>query len=150
MFPLLTSLLFAGSVWVIDVSQAVEYDHPSAMDFLKRDCSSITHFFERRGLSYPMSVRALFEFITDPTLRDEDVTTYLQRVETLAEQGLSSHPDSTDSLEERVFENKHTFIPRTLHQVRDPTGELFPSPGTSPTVHAIVTGVQTTTHILHD
>ena len=32
-------LYHEGEVWVIDVSQAVENDHPMALDFLRRDCS---------------------------------------------------------------------------------------------------------------
>ncbi|BAM39371.1 protein kinase [Theileria orientalis strain Shintoku] len=40
------NLLYTDSkVIVIDVSQAVENDHPNAMYFLKRDCENITTFF---------------------------------------------------------------------------------------------------------
>ena len=36
------------NVYVIDVSQSVEMDHPSAYDFLRRDCLNVTSFFEGR------------------------------------------------------------------------------------------------------
>ena len=35
-------------VWVIDVSQAVEHDHPMALDFLRRDCSIVQEFFSKK------------------------------------------------------------------------------------------------------
>lgn len=31
-----------GTVYVIDVSQSVEHDHPHALDFLRADCDHIT------------------------------------------------------------------------------------------------------------
>lgn len=40
-----------GRVYIIDVSQAVENDHPNAMYFLKRDCENVTHFFASVGYS---------------------------------------------------------------------------------------------------
>jgi RIO kinase 1 len=43
-------LYYKGEVWVIDVSQAVEHDHPMALDFLRRDCANINDFFKRKGL----------------------------------------------------------------------------------------------------
>jgi RIO kinase 3 len=35
-------LWFDNKVWIIDVSQAVEIAHPAALEFLFRDCSSVT------------------------------------------------------------------------------------------------------------
>jgi RIO kinase 1 len=43
-------LYYKQEVWVIDVSQAVEHDHPMALDFLRRDCGNINDFFKRKGL----------------------------------------------------------------------------------------------------
>lgn len=34
-----------GMVYVIDVSQSVEHDHPRAADFLRKDCTNITGMF---------------------------------------------------------------------------------------------------------
>jgi RIO kinase 1 len=44
-------LYYKGEVWVIDVSQSVEHDHPMALDFLRRDCGNINDFFKRKGLA---------------------------------------------------------------------------------------------------
>jgi RIO kinase 1 len=34
---------------IIDVSQAVDLDHPKALDFLREDCAHVNDFFRRRG-----------------------------------------------------------------------------------------------------
>lgn len=31
-----------GGVYVIDVSQSVEHDHPCALEFLRKDCTNVT------------------------------------------------------------------------------------------------------------
>ena len=51
-------------VWVIDVSQGVEHDHPMALDFLRRDCHNINEYFERSHKVTTLSTQQLFQFIT--------------------------------------------------------------------------------------
>lgn len=68
-------LYYKGEVWVIDVSQSVEHDHPMALDFLRRDCSVINDFFRKKGL-HILSLHATFDFITDILIKDEN--DYLQ------------------------------------------------------------------------
>lgn len=41
------TLLYKGHVYVIDVSQSMEHDHPLGLDFLKRDCVNVTAFFNK-------------------------------------------------------------------------------------------------------
>ena len=36
-----------GALYVIDVSQSVEHDHPHATAFLRKDCTNVTDFFRR-------------------------------------------------------------------------------------------------------
>jgi hypothetical protein len=38
-------LYFQKQLYFIDVSQAVEHEHPRALDFLRKDCSNINAFF---------------------------------------------------------------------------------------------------------
>jgi len=40
-------LYHKGEIWMIDVSQSVEYDHPMALDFLRRDCAVMNDFFRK-------------------------------------------------------------------------------------------------------
>ena len=39
-----------GKLFVIDVSQSVEHDHPRSLEFLRMDVKNITHFLQRRGV----------------------------------------------------------------------------------------------------
>jgi len=58
-------------VYIIDVSQSVEHEHPYAMDFLRMDCNNVNRFFKSKGVAV-MTLRELFEFVTDPELRTEE------------------------------------------------------------------------------
>jgi RIO kinase 1 len=63
-------------VYVIDVSQSVEHDHPMALDFLRRDCSNVNDFFKKKGL-ITLNVQQSFDFITDITLTADNENDYL-------------------------------------------------------------------------
>jgi RIO kinase 1 len=64
-------LYWRGSLQVIDVSQAVEHDHPHALDFLRTDVCNITSFFARRGAEV-LPARLLFEYVTAPPDQDDE------------------------------------------------------------------------------
>lgn len=55
-------LYYEEKVYVIDVSQSVEHDHPSALDFLRRDITNINDFFGKRQVNI-FSDWHLFQFI---------------------------------------------------------------------------------------
>ncbi|TKR93297.1 hypothetical protein L596_007780 [Steinernema carpocapsae] len=57
-------------LYIIDVSQSVEHDHPHALDFLRSDITNVTKFFRDRGCPV-LSLRQLFQFVTDPLIRTE-------------------------------------------------------------------------------
>lgn len=50
--------------WLIDVAQSVEPGHPSALEFLMRDCGNISTFFTRKGCPEVRSKENLFSHIT--------------------------------------------------------------------------------------
>ncbi|XP_029633361.1 serine/threonine-protein kinase RIO3 [Octopus sinensis] len=52
-------------VWVIDVSQSVELSHPSAMEFLLRDCFNVCKFFESNNVQDVPTPEELFNSVTD-------------------------------------------------------------------------------------
>uniref|UniRef100_A0A1E1XCP9 Serine/threonine-protein kinase RIO3 n=1 Tax=Amblyomma aureolatum TaxID=187763 RepID=A0A1E1XCP9_9ACAR len=49
-----------GRVVLIDVSQAVDRMHPHALEFLLRDCTNVSRFFQRQGLPDVLSAKELF------------------------------------------------------------------------------------------
>uniref|UniRef100_A0A1L8DLT7 Serine/threonine-protein kinase RIO3 n=1 Tax=Nyssomyia neivai TaxID=330878 RepID=A0A1L8DLT7_9DIPT len=61
-----------GKCWFIDVAQSVEPGHPSALEFLMRDCGNITDFFDRRGVPSVATKEELFSAITelDPSVHN--------------------------------------------------------------------------------
>lgn len=50
--------------FLIDVAQAVEPGHPSALEFLMRDCDNISSFFTRKGVSGVKTKEELFSHVT--------------------------------------------------------------------------------------
>lgn len=65
--------------YVIDVAQSIEPSHPSAFEYLLRDCGNIVNFFERKGVTNVKSKETLFTEITglDPVVHH---TTMLERL----------------------------------------------------------------------
>lgn len=106
-------LYHEGMVYVIDVSQSVEHDHPRALDFLRKDCTNITEFFKKQGVA-TMLVKELFDFITDPTVTENNMEQYLDRVSAqAAERG--DDLSAEQQVQEEVFKN--VYIPRNLEEV---------------------------------
>lgn len=56
-------LYHEGHLWVIDVSQSVEHDHPRAFDFLRADLGHVDEYFAKRGVR-TLGLRRSFEFVT--------------------------------------------------------------------------------------
>lgn len=58
--------------YLIDVAQSVEPGHPSALEFLMRDCNNISTFFTRKGVSGVKTKEQLFSHITglDPSVHN--------------------------------------------------------------------------------
>jgi RIO kinase 1 len=65
-------LWYKNTVYCIDVSQAVEHDHPNALAFLRKDCENAIHFFRKYGVARVPSLQRLFEFVTSPLIKGDD------------------------------------------------------------------------------
>jgi RIO kinase 1 len=51
-------LWYRNTLYIIDVSQSVEHEHPHATDFLRKDCSNVTHWFSKPR-SFEVSAKEL-------------------------------------------------------------------------------------------
>lgn len=126
-------------LYIIDVSQSVEHNHPHAFDFLRNDVKNAEEYFSRRGVA-TLGLRRCFEFITRETF-EADGETGLSDPEVLKnwlemppQDFPSTSADGTgDGDEERttgldaqqedsVFFK--SYIPRTLNEVYDPERDL--------------------------
>ncbi|XP_066480281.1 serine/threonine-protein kinase RIO1 [Tiliqua scincoides] len=109
-------LYHSGEVYIIDVSQAVEHDHPHALEFLRKDCANINDFFRKYNVAV-MTVRELFEFVTDPSITSENLDAYLEKAMEIASESTEEERSNQDNVDEEVF--KKAYIPRTLTEVKN-------------------------------
>jgi len=115
-----------NEIYVIDVSQSVEMDHPSALNFLRKDAANVNDFFRKVGGLNVMTTRQLFEFVTEP-LKDEAESDCLDKImkhvedTTVHMQSFTEEDrrktDQQESVDEAVFMSQ--FLPRSLQQVAD-------------------------------
>lgn len=70
-------------LYIIDVSQAVDLDHPRALDFLREDVTHVNDFFRRAGIAV-LTTRQLFEFVVDPLINQHNLSEALQSLQQLA------------------------------------------------------------------
>ncbi|EYU23852.1 hypothetical protein ABFS82_14G309100 [Erythranthe guttata] len=108
-------LYYEGHLYIIDVSQTVDLDHPHALDFLREDCLHVSDFFRKNGVA-AMTIRELFDFIVDPTICDDSVDSYLEEVQ----QKILARGDMI-SAEEEIADSVfvQSFIPKTLDNVKN-------------------------------
>ncbi|XP_031213950.1 serine/threonine-protein kinase RIO1 [Mastomys coucha] len=109
-------LYHGGDVYIIDVSQSVEHDHPHALEFLRKDCANVNDFFFKHAVAV-MTVRELFEFVTDPSITADNMDAYLEKAMEIASQRTKEEKTSQDHVDEEVF--KQAYIPRTLNEVKN-------------------------------
>ena len=128
-------------LYVIDVSQSVEHDHPAALTFLRKDCTNINEFFRKHNVS-TMTVKELFEFVTDPTINEGNVDEYLDRIQEKAVNRGINDINQQDVIDEEVFKN--AFIPRTLDEVIDFERDAIKAQGgdSEDVYYPIVTGLK--------
>ena len=134
------NLLFHdGHIWIIDVSQSVDQDHPRCLEFLREDLLHVIQYFAKQDVAVP-TVRELFDFVTDPAINDDNMEAVLEALSESAEEHAvelkrvnaqlnalnSADPDSQfdDEMMERRAEAEiqanvfhQAFIPRALDEV---------------------------------
>ncbi|XP_076814584.1 serine/threonine-protein kinase RIO3-like [Clavelina lepadiformis] len=72
-----------GKVWMIDVSQSVEPSHPHGLEFLLRDCTNISKFFNNLGVPAVLSSMELFNEVSGLNIATENEAAFLSTIETL-------------------------------------------------------------------
>lgn len=112
--------------WLIDVAQAVEPGHPSALEFLMRDCDNISTFFTRKGVSGVKTREELFSHVTglDSSVHNAAM---LERIHT---KGLTETMATAQSLDEMPEQVKPLSYPfdyawsKTQEQKEDETPDI--------------------------
>ncbi|KAI0850932.1 Serine/threonine-protein kinase Rio1 [Daldinia vernicosa] len=108
-----------GQLYIIDVSQSVEHDHPRSLEFLRMDIKNTGAFFRRQGID-TLSDRTIFDFITDskgameePRLSEAIEELYASRSQPANDEAAAAELE----VDNEVFRNQ--YIPQTLEQVYD-------------------------------
>jgi RIO kinase 1 len=116
-------------VYVIDCSQSVLSDHPSALDFLRKDIANVNDFFRKAARLSVMTTRQLFEFVTSDAI-GQDEASELDRLDEIMAlvqadaDGLALETEEArrdarhrEEVDEAVFLS--SFLPRSLSQVAE-------------------------------
>lgn len=72
-----------GELYIIDVSQSVDLEHPHALHFLREDIAHINAFFRRAGVA-TLTTRELFDFVVDPSINDGNIEAAMEHLRELA------------------------------------------------------------------
>ncbi|GAA5809829.1 hypothetical protein MFLAVUS_003244 [Mucor flavus] len=108
-------LYHSRKLYIIDVSQSVEHDHPHASEFLRKDLSNVTDYFAKKGVRV-MSIMELFKFVTDVSFSNEDAVVDA-RLEHIQEE-MNANPNlEINTIEDEIF--MKSYIPTTLDEVID-------------------------------
>ena len=110
-------LYHKDKLWLIDVSQSVEHDHPRSLEFLRMDIKNISDFFRRKGVDI-LSEKTIFGFVTaiQGTTAPEGMAALLQTLFEHRPEEVEEN-DANAEVETEVFRNQ--YIPQTLEQVYD-------------------------------
>lgn len=109
-------LYHQDKLWLIDVSQSVEHDHPRSLEFLRMDIKNMTDFFARKSVD-TLSERTVFSFVTatQGSQDSESMAVILQKL--YEERTDEEQPEGQAEVDTEVFRNQ--YIPQTLEQVYD-------------------------------
>lgn len=102
-------------LYIIDVSQSVEHDHPHSLEFLRMDIKNVNGYFSRQGVK-PFSERTLFRFITDEP-SDKDAKETVESLTAVLDEMPQEDLTEQDKTDDAVF--RSVYIPQTLEQVYD-------------------------------
>lgn len=155
-------------LYIIDVSQSVEHDHPSAFDFLRADIRNVDEFFRKRsgGEVRTLGGKGTFDFVVSERLKVWEGDAQVDVEDTSSEEGLfevirnwlahgvghevqTSSATTIDAEEQsqqasdRVFMS--SYIPRNLGEVYDPERdiEIIASGKGGDLIYAGLTGLKT-------
>lgn len=110
-------LYYKDKLWIIDVSQSVEHDHPRSLEFLRMDIKNVSDFFARKNVEM-ISEQAVFGFITasQGTCEMSEMSKVLENLVHITENGAHEGSDAAQ-VDIEVF--RQQYMPQTLQQVYD-------------------------------
>lgn len=107
------------TLYIIDVSQSVEHDHPRSLEFLRMDIKNAGDFFRRKGVD-TLADRTVFDFIIESQGPVEGAE--MQKTIELLYQNRPVVGDDDQAVADQEVDNevfRNQYIPQTLEQVYD-------------------------------
>ncbi|CAH2039806.1 unnamed protein product, partial [Iphiclides podalirius] len=95
-------------------NKSVEHDHPHAFEFLRKDCTNISDFFRKKGVA-TLTVKELFDFITDTSINESNLEECLERLSEKVASRNFEEMTAQEQVEEEAFKN--VYIPKRLTEV---------------------------------
>ncbi|KAF9125619.1 Serine/threonine-protein kinase RIO1 [Mortierella sp. 14UC] len=111
-------LYHSKTLYIIDVSQSVEHDHPHAFNFLRMDITNVSDYFRKKRVAV-MGQKELFDFVTDVSIdmADEAMDAELERIMTAMPINETEAEAEKRKVDDAVF--AQSYIPRHLQEVID-------------------------------
>ncbi|KAF9905035.1 Serine/threonine-protein kinase RIO1 [Linnemannia zychae] len=111
-------LYHSKTLYIIDVSQSVEHDHPHAFNFLRMDITNVNDYFRKKRVAV-MGQKELFDFVTDVSIdmADEAMDAELERIMTAMPVNETEAEAEKRKVDDAVF--AQSYIPRHLQEVID-------------------------------
>lgn len=106
-------------LYMIDVSQSVEHDHPRSLEFLRMDIKNVGDYFRRQGVDI-LADRTVFNFIIAPDgpVEEAEMNKSIEHLfETRPDIAEDDQAIADVEVDNEVFRNQ--YIPQTLEQVYD-------------------------------
>ncbi|CAI6311390.1 unnamed protein product [Periconia digitata] len=110
-------LYHESKLFMIDVSQSVEHDHPKSLEFLRMDIKNVSDFFRSHNVEV-LSERKVFGFITGAEGGNDmsDIASHIQTMFSRQE-ALTEDEQRAENADDDVFRTQ--YIPQNLEQVYD-------------------------------
>lgn len=112
-------LYHENKLFIIDVSQSVEHDHPRSLEFLRMDIKNCSDFFKRKNVD-TLPERTIFGFISsaDGPVREPALAEAVEKLyETRPEEKEGEQAAAEQEVDDEVFRKQ--YMPQTLDQVYD-------------------------------
>ncbi|KAI7828081.1 RIO1 family-domain-containing protein [Gamsiella multidivaricata] len=111
-------LYHSRTLYIIDVSQSVEHDHPHAFNFLRMDITNVSDYFRKKRVAV-MGQKELFDFITDVSIEmsEEAMDNELERIQNNLPVNETQAEADKRMVDDAVF--AQSYIPRHLQEVID-------------------------------
>ncbi|KAL8992453.1 MAG: hypothetical protein Q9169_007092 [Polycauliona sp. 2 TL-2023] len=109
-------LYHQDKLWLIDVSQSVEHEHPRSLEFLRMDIKNVNDFFRRQGVDV-LADKSVFSFVT-ATQGSQQQEAMISVIKKLYEER-KNEDETGDGAEVDAEVFRKQYIPQTLDQVYD-------------------------------